>query len=132
MCGTSGNIIREGPDPRIKCNNARCNFMYDGSVSRAAVEANSIPEKPPELDEPTYEEEQPASKASKGEVVHTTRAKRLPRTLSYVVVTKDRSDFEFTTSKGLKRVIFEWETSNKRYELFELTPKKVSANVDIS
>lgn len=129
-CGTPGNIIREGADPRMKCNNARCNFMYDGSASLAAVEANAIPDKPIELDDPIAEPLEPEVPVIRATT--TAHSTKLPRTLSFVVVSKDRIDFEFTTKKGLKRVIFEWETSNRRYEVFELSPKKVSANVDIS
>lgn len=138
QCGNPGNIIRENVSPelrKLKC--LTCGFMYTEADSSRAVEAGEIPDEPPTLQpEPVHDQVESPSirKEVRPNLPTRTEArvdKKLPRTLSYVVVSKDRSDYTFTTKKGLKQVIFQWETDGKKYEVFELTPKAVTAKVDI-
>lgn len=62
---------------------------------------------------------------------HQGGSTKLPRTLAFVIVSKDRKRHEFVNKKQLKKAVFQWETRNAPYEVFELTPKAVQAKVDI-
>lgn len=146
-CGSeSANIVREGDDPRLKCN--QCNGMYQASQSIALQEAGGLPEP----HEPTAEEKLRADKAKKMEerepiekTRETAKAEQstdeqdyqrverrpgIPRTPNFVLITKDRKDFRFVTQKDLKKVVLEFEAREKKYDVYQLTPKQASVKVD--
>lgn len=140
-CGAQGNIVREGDTPelkRLKC--LRCNFMYSAADSIAAVEAGEVPDGPPKL-QPTPTPPPPSRDGDRSPAAHPSghesgaasiqRGIQAPRTLRYLVVAKDRSTYEFANAKQLKGVVFQWEAKGASYEVFELSPKEVTAKVDI-
>lgn len=154
-CGEgSVSIIRDGTDPRLKCNT--CNFVFNGSDSKAAEIAGAIPNGPPKLEDPNPPKTDPARQPIKREdytlpelldepkerriqakpVDHDDHSvhvggTRIPRKIDYVLVSKDRKKTEFIQEKDLKKVVLRWESGNQNYELFELQPKKSSVNIDI-
>lgn len=130
MCGSEGNIIREGTNPRLKCN--VCNFMYDASDSQAAVEQGTIPDGIPDVVESTAIEEF-LSKPVKvfPESIQAPTNTKLPRTLHYVIVSRDRTEYEFSNSRDVKKRVLQWSASSKSFEVFELIPKAVSAKIEI-
>lgn len=135
-CGAPGNIVREGPDPRLKC--TQCGFLYDASASKEAEDAGVVPDGPPKLDDTTPPLTPPLSSETKSIVERVAEklesqasSTKIPRSPSYVFVSKDRSLSEFTTKKNLKVTTLQWETSGRKYDVFELQPKQVSAKVHI-
>lgn len=134
-CGADdANIVREGSDPRLKCN--RCNFMYDASQSKEAQEADAIPDGPPQIkEEPAYIDSSAELIESVPARIAPARAERVvtkvPRTPAYVLISKDRQRAEFTSSKDIDTAILRWKYEDVKFDLFELQPKKVTAKVDI-
>lgn len=143
QCGSAGNIVREGPDPRLKCSS--CNFMYDASVSLEAQKAGAIPDGLPEeireataVDNPrraneasdqTRDARGSSGVAAKG--VHSAVSVKVPRSPSYCILSKDRKSFEFTTKKDFKQKLLRWIADDRKYDVFELHPKSVAAKIDI-
>lgn len=143
MCGSeSANIIREGADPRLKCNNSRCNFMYNASDSTAAQEQGTIPDGLPELqaapdpaanprtvvDKEVVSQDHP----TKGPTEYASEAAKLPRTITHLIIAKDRYGYDFCNKKNLNAKLLSWSAAGKTFDLYELTPKKVSAKIDIT
>lgn len=134
-CGGPGNIIREGADPRLKC--LRCNFLYNGSDSEAAKEAGNIPDGPPVIPDTTLPKvdrnlREPITDLPKvSQEIPPSSLAKIPRTPSYVFISKDRTGVEFATKKTLKQIALRWETQGRTFDCFELNPKKVSAKVTI-
>lgn len=145
FCGSkSANIIRESSSlesTRIKCND--CNGVYAASDSKELQEKGQLPDGPPVVQEPV----QPASKdgggrdpvvrdqPSKDAVVSENRPSdrgSVPRTPSFVFISKDRAITEFYTRRDLKKAVLSWEHRGVKYDVFELNPKKISAKVDIA
>lgn len=131
-CGSQNvSIVREGTDPRLKCNAPGCGFTFNGSDSLDAKAKGSIPDAPPVLQDPSPERT-PDFLGDPNPLIYTeTVVKKLPRTLSYVIVSKDRTKHEFCNTKELKKLVLKWETSGKPYEVFELQSKQITARVDI-
>lgn len=123
FCGSSGNIIREGANPRIKCNS--CNGLYDGQDSLNAKEAGMIPDGLPELKEEPYN---PLD--HKLPDVIETNSGNVPKSPSHFFVSKSRNRFEFCTKRDFKKTALKWEQEGS-YDCFELVPKKISAKIDI-
>lgn len=144
-CGSDQTtIVRESPDPRLKC--LRCNGLFDASQSTAAKEANALPDginpaaEDPSIPDATSFKRDSASVQGAGVSSGSTTSKsrvveasgRVPRTPNYVLVSKDRTRTEFTTSKDIKRVVLRWQYEDVKFDVFELQAKQVSAKVDIS
>lgn len=133
QCG-DGNIsvIRaDKENPRLKCNG--CSFLFDANDALAAEKAGAIPSSSPETlagaEDPTTIEAHVNHVMDK---VRETKAVRVPRYPKYVLVTKDRSDYAFTTQKDFKKVALTWESFGYKYDIFELTSKKLDVKVDIT
>lgn len=124
-CGSKDtSIIREGNDPRLKCN--RCNGMFDASQSIAAQDAGAIPDKPPELQDPNPEPTVKPKPESTAQAIS-----KIPRSPVYVAITKDRQQAEFCTKRDLKKLILGLEAQGLSYDVFELTARKAEAKVHI-
>lgn len=146
-CGSeSANVVREGDDPRLKCN--QCNGMYQASQSLALQQAGELPEP----HEPTTEEKLRAEQAAKiaerepiekakdterfeyptsqEDSPRVERRVGIPRSPDFVLVTKDRKDYRFVTKKDLKKVVLEFESREKKYDVYQLTAKQASVKVD--
>lgn len=139
QCGSeSANIVREGVDPRMKC--TRCNFMYNASDSIAAKEAGEIPNEaaytPPAEPEPDTNprrpREEPTRDAANSTPSRVREAATVPRSPSYVFISKTRDRTEFATKKNVKQIAMRWQYEGVKFDLFELQPKAVSAKVDIT
>ena len=144
QCGSEAvNVIREDPagvNPRLKC--TTCNFMFDASAAEAAEKAGEIPTSSPETLAAAVEPEttvaEPGSSMQEARKRWGVPAKvpiqastKLPRTLSYVFVSKDRTKSEFCNSKEVKKVALRWEQEGP-YEVFELTPKQFDVQLKIT
>lgn len=143
-CGSEHtSVIREAPsaeDKKLKC--LRCNFLFTEADSLGAQSAGSIPDGPPELD-PQQEITQnwiKEGKKSPEDEVSTGRGPGnnligktipLPRTITHIIISKDRFGYDFCNKRTLKKTILSWEHAGKKYDVFELHPKKVSAKIDI-
>lgn len=143
LCGASGNIVREAPNPadcRVKCNSPHCGHTFSKQDSLDAQAANAIPEN--NFDFRDIEESQPPPAPQK-EVVpspppeHSPSKKSgamgtldVPRTPAFVFISKDRSHVEFCTKKDIKKVALQWETTGKSYNLYELHSKQVTAKIE--
>lgn len=136
MCGGPGNIIREDAvNPRVKCRN--CNFMYDAKDSQELAERGQIPSGPPDL--PEIEEENANVNIDKPNTYNgsnnTATDQRgtlsIPRSPSHIFITKDRKIFEFTTEKDFKKKLLKWESSSRRYDVFQLMKFEYSVKVDV-
>lgn len=141
-CGGPGNIIRESnvpEDKKLKCQ--KCSFMYTAADSLEAKNAGVIPDGPPELDN-TEPEADSAPGDNQGDLgtpetgwVSTGGHSRHPVTIplrpSFVLVSKDRTQSEFAGKKDVKSVILRWEYEGRKYNLFELIPKKSSTKVEL-
>lgn len=128
----------------MKCNT--CGMVYFASDSKAALEAGVIPDGAPELQDTDAAVQQPESPGNEGTAGLErdkvdgggrgsnggTVKKAVPRTPSFVIVAKDRTEVEFCTQKDFKRALLKWEAADKKYDCFALTLKKVSAKVDIN
>lgn len=135
--GTNVSIIREGHNPRLKCN--ACSFLFDGANSLAAQEADAIPESSPETLEAAFEPDREYAAVidepdkpvitNVSQVPHKVPIPKLPK---YVFISKDRKYFNFVTEKSLKSQALSWEASGRKYDLFELTAKKSVVKLDIS
>ena len=133
-CGQLGNVIREGPTPsetRIKCNS--CGFMYNASDSIAAKEQGAIPDGPPDITpEPAPEKKPITPYVGLKKAGEPLPIGKIPRTPSFVLVSKDRTKTEFATKKSLRQLVLKWEYESISFDVFELTPKAVSTKVDIT
>lgn len=135
-CGSPGNIIREGSNPRLKCTS--CSFMYDASDSISAEEAGLIPEGPPKLQESQYEQQPPNDELQieKSRVSESTGSETyqhmqdVPRLPSYVFISES-GETEFTGKREFKKAVLRWEHLGKKYKVYELNQVKVSANISI-
>lgn len=136
-CGSiNANIVREGDDPRLKCN--ECGIMFDGSASLEAKEADAIPDSAPEIAEDNPREVQPRGKERGVQLSNdlqplfdANKPKKIPRYVDYVFISKDRKQYEFISERDLKKIALKWESEGKKYELYQLTSKKSSVKVDI-
>lgn len=131
QCGSiNANIIREGDDPKLKCND--CNMVYQASVSLDAKEAGAIPEEAPVLQEQAPPPRQPVeNKVSSDDVKENAAKLKIPRTVDYVFIAKNRREAEFVSSRDFKKVALKWESAGKNYELYQLNQKKSSVKIDI-
>lgn len=139
ICGSLGNIVREAPNPhetRVKCNS--CGHTYSKQDSLDAKQAGAIPDAPPENVEkfkPIPTEEvvpPPLPEHSPSKNIDVTGTLSVPRTPAFVFVSKDRKTVQFCTKKDLKKTALQWETLGKRYDMFELQAKKVSAKIEFN
>lgn len=145
-CGTaSGNIVREGTDPKLKC--LSCGFLFLVSDSESAKNAGQLPTEPirpstQTLDESTIAKLQVRANESNVQDsirqqtsdrsnIPTTSYPKLPRSPSYVFLTKDRRRSEFCSKKYLKSITLRWESEGLRYDVFELVSKKVETKINI-
>lgn len=127
-CGAPGNVIREGANPRLKC--VACNFMFDASDSLAAKEAGNVPQSVPEMQDNVAE--LPRANAEPKEIGNRPiTSPEIPRTPSYVFVSKDRAQHEFCTRRDLTKTALKWQLSDDSYDVFELSPKKINAKISI-
>lgn len=141
-CGTLGNIVRESEDleqRRVKCNAPRCGFTYSAADSLRAKEKGQIPNEPlvsqPETsdDDQVVPEELPEARPepNRQEVQKAASTSKAPRTPSFVILSKDRLTSEFCTKKNLRERVIVWTAQEKKFDVFELTPKKVQAKLSI-
>lgn len=149
FCGSEdANVIREGADPRLKCN--VCNGLYDGSQSTEAKEAGQIPDpnNPPKPSEPRMLDEAASNPrtapSSDREPVEEAESKlgqdepqrqaSIPRTPDFVFITRNRrdSEVEYVTKKDLKKTVLKWESRGVNYDIYSLTPKKAQVKVDFN
>lgn len=136
QCGsTATSIVRESPDPRLKCND--CNFLFNGSDSKAAEEAGAIPNGPPKLQEsvlpktPRSESQGKETQPSVNVSENRSTELSIPRTPSYVFISKKRDAVEFCNKKDLKRVAVKWQYENIPHDVFELSAKLIRAKIEI-
>lgn len=138
ICGTLGSVVRDAPnlgDKKIKCGDLRCSYVYTAKDSLAAKEAGVIPDGPrpveggsvPDVDKPDTSRNIPADQSVREEVA----IRKAPRTPSFVILSKDRDESEFCTKKNLKERVILWTAQEKKFDVFELTPKKVQAKLSI-
>lgn len=138
-CGGPGNVVREAnvpEDKKLKCH--RCGFMYTAADSNAAKAAGAIPDGEPQLDQRQGEGIKPAVDSadlagrpvSQNSDVLPSRGK-ITRTPAYVLISKDRMDSEFANSKNVKQVILRWEYEEKKFDIYELTPKQAKTKVEL-
>ena len=147
-CG-SGNIqvIRNDSktgNSKLKCSD--CNFLFTSEDAESAKKAGAIPASSPEalakasdpeievhklpttartIDVPKFEKDLKAPQL----LAFTTN--KIPRTPTYVFVSKDRTRVEFCNSKEVKKLALKWEQGGS-YDVYELSPKQFDVKVDIS
>lgn len=145
MCGTLGNIIRESQvdeERRIKCNDTRCSFIYTAKDSIDAKNAGLIPEgkrepTPDPVEEPVEdrteapERDQPITRSEARVSNETRRSEKAPRSPSFVILSKSRLESEFCTRKNLQSRVIHWVAQSKKFDVFELHPRKVEAKLSI-
>lgn len=141
LCKTPSEVIVKGSTlESTKCKCPKCGMMFQAADSVALAKSSKEPNA---NDTGTEAPSSAADQESqvRNEVRHTAAGitnpyegerTRLPRTLAYVIVSKDRTRHEFVNKKQLKKAVLQWETREKPYEVFELSPKSVQAKVDIS
>lgn len=138
QCGSdSVNIIREGADPRLKCNG--CQMLFDGSQAKAAEKAGAIPDKAPEPIQatvPTEAASNPREVPKSSEPEKTSKQEqqksstpRIPREPAFVFISRDRKEVEFVTEKELVARTLNWQSRNKNYDLYQLNEKKSTVKV---
>lgn len=140
-CGSPGNVVREAnvpEDKKLKCH--ACGFMYSAADSIAAKEAGAIPDEPPEINHAQGAEIQPEVDSRDSGPTETGWAPAggpsrssiaIPKRPTFVLVSKDRTQSEFAGAKTVKSIILRWEYEGRKFDLFELTPKKASTRVDL-
>lgn len=136
-CGAPGNVVRESDDPaqkKLKC--LRCNFMYTAADSEAAHAAGAIPDGPPPEPQPEERERNVRQvredSTKRVDPLPEVSVTKIPRTPSYVFISKDRASSEFTTKKNVKAVALRWEYEGISYDMFELSLRRVNANIEIN
>ena len=147
QCGVDNNSVIQkdpkGKNHRLKCNS--CGFLFNSQDADAAKEAGAIPSSSPETlaaaSDPEVEiyaspKESKTSRFPSEPVGPKPKelavfANKIPRTPSFVFVSKDRSRAEFCNFKEVKKVALKWEQWGK-YDVFELNPKQFDVKVDIS
>lgn len=133
-CGSiNANIVREGDDPRLKCND--CGMMFNASASLEAKEADAIPDSAPQIEEqePVVNDPEPrrVQQSDLEALYESNKPKKIPRYVDYVFISKDRKQYEFISERDLKKTALKWESEGKKYELYELQSKKSSVKIDI-
>lgn len=144
QCGAeNSNIVLENNDPaikKLKCN--VCSMVFTAADSITLQQKGQIPDGPPMLDQHPNEENLDkranlTKRMGSDEIRRELRALdpeptfNLPRTLKYLLVTKDRKNHEFSNEKAFNKTVMRWEASGRGYEVYQLTPKKVEAKVVI-
>lgn len=136
VCGSTGQIVRRSVDPRVKC--TKCGFTYDASESLNMKEKGQIPEARQELQDPNPPSNTDVSRQIPTETQRAgdttsepTRGRNIPRSPGFVFLSKDRQDYEFCSKRDLEKVALRWQIGNKTYDVFQLSPKKVSAKLSI-
>lgn len=146
QCGSENvKIIRsDAQNPRCRCGS--CGFVFNGADSLAAEKAGAIKASSAEslasAEEPTSKTYEPGAieeaEKTMTEYLQTPYATlvedaglRIPRTPSFVFLSKDRRRYEFCTKKTLKRTAMKWELTGP-YDVFELAAKKFDLKFDIS
>lgn len=140
ICGTLGSVVRDAPnlgDKKIKCGDLRCSYVYTAKDSLAAKEAGVIPDGPrvseesPKIDHGDRGEPATQSVTNRSVANDSAAGRKAPRTPSFVILSKDRDESEFCTKKNLKERVILWTAQEKKFDVFELTPKKVQAKLSI-
>lgn len=107
------------------------------SDSKAAEDAGAIPSEAPQIEptEPVTSNPRSSTLQKDTPKVESTnevnKQFKVPRTVNYVFLSKDRKQVEFIPARDLKKVALKWESKGRGYELFELTPKQSSVKIDI-
>lgn len=149
QCGAEEiSVIREDPkkqNHRLKCGG--CGFLFSVENAQNAEKAGAIPASSPEslanAADPETEIHTPSEQAARSVRTFPSEpqgvkpkeiavfANKIPRTPTYVFVSKDRTQAEFCNSKEVKKLAMKWEQRGK-YDVFELNPKQFDVKVDIS
>lgn len=138
--GENSNIVLENNDPaikKLKCN--VCSMVFTAADSITLQQKGQIPSGPPVLEQHPNEEdlqkrENLTKRMGSDEIRRELRYEStvsIPRTLKYLLVSKNRSKHDFCNQKNLNKTIMKWEAADTPYELYQLTPKKVNAKVVI-
>lgn len=144
FCGSrSANIVREASSleaTKVKCN--QCSAVYTASDSKELEERGGLPDGLPDIPEAVHtgdigrrdgveidarENDLPVS----GDPIAPLKQSSLPKTPSFVFISKDRTTTEFCTKRELKRTVLAWTHLGTKFDVYELHPKKISAKIDI-
>lgn len=135
QCGdTDTSIIREGDNPRLKCNN--CQFMFSAKDSLAAEEAGVIkpssPEALAEASEPEREVRETPPHLQTTEVKNltyvTNEPVKVPAQPAYVFVAKDGSRHEFVTKRDFRKMVIKWQLTP--HTVYKLSKMKVELRIN--
>lgn len=135
VCGSQGTIIRNTPNPRVKCGS--CGFVYDGSESKEMKDKGQLPDAPPQLQDPNPPTTDPGREPVRERDTESDRPSpvvtqsQVPRTPAFVFISRDRTITEFCGRRELKNIALKWQISDRTFDVFELQPRKVSAKVEV-